>query len=110
VYAYTAKKSSHLTVALDEVVTVVDSKKSWWIVRNAQGQEGKVPSNYMELISDSEATNMEGEPWFHADIVDRTVAERRLSTSVQTLIRPARHCASHASGQPQLTLNLPSSM
>lgn len=85
VYAYNADKSSHLTVALDEVVTVIDDKKSWWLVRNAQGREGKVPSNYMELTSGSEAT-MEGEPWFHGDIVDRTVAERRLSSSVQTLI------------------------
>lgn len=85
VYAYNADKPSHLTVSLDEVVTVIDDKKSWWLVRNAQGREGKVPSNYMELLSGSEAT-MEGEPWFHGDIVDRTVAERRLSSLVQTLI------------------------
>ena len=88
VFAYNAEKPTHLTVALDEVVTVLDDKKRWWVVRNAQGKQGKVPSNYMELVSDSAAAaaasapSMDAEPWFHADIVDRTLAERRLSAYV----------------------------
>lgn len=96
-FAYTATKESHLTIDEGEIVTVVNNEKSWWVVRNAAGQSGKVPSNYMELVgaSDSSTTatspasagtsGMENMPWFHADINDRTVAEHRLSVCVLVL-------------------------
>ena len=34
----------------DEVTVLDDSMKNWWRVRNAEGNEGKVPSNYLVVI------------------------------------------------------------
>lgn len=58
-YEWKATADEHLDVAEGEVVTVINDAKKWWNVRNAQGKEGTVPSNYMEKIGDAEPVGFE---------------------------------------------------
>ena len=39
-----------LSMSKGEKMTVVDDSKNWWIVTNAAGEQGKVPSNYVDKI------------------------------------------------------------
>ena len=49
-YEWKATADEQLDIAEGEIVTVINDAKKWWTVRNAQGSEGTVPSNYMEKI------------------------------------------------------------
>ena len=46
---FAPKKADQLELTKGEEVTVLDDSKNWWQVRNAEGKEGKVPSNYLVL-------------------------------------------------------------
>jgi len=39
-----------LSMTKGEKMSVVDDSKNWWVVKNAAGHQGKVPSNYVEKI------------------------------------------------------------
>lgn len=52
-YAWTATGDEQLDVQEGEIVTVLDDDKKWWRVRNSQGMEGTVPSNFFEKLEDS---------------------------------------------------------
>lgn len=67
-------KPDHVALKEGEAVTVLDSSKRWWHVRTKNGQEGRAPSNYLEL-----EPPLESFPWFHEDVKDRFLAEKRLN-------------------------------
>jgi len=46
-YPYTATVEGQLTMVQGEVFTVLDASGNWWKLRNASGQEGVAPSNYL---------------------------------------------------------------
>lgn len=71
---YQARKQEHVNLVKHEIVTVLDDSSKWWLVRKSNGDEGKAPSNYLELIS-----SLAEFDWFHADIRDRSLAEQRLN-------------------------------
>ena len=49
-YDFDAQGDDELTVRENEVVTVVDKENDeWWSVRNASGQEGVVPAQYVQI-------------------------------------------------------------
>ena len=50
-----ARDRHHLSLRKNEVLEVLDDSKLWWLVRNAQGDVGKVPYNYMRLVEDDVA-------------------------------------------------------
>ncbi|XP_061662323.1 epidermal growth factor receptor kinase substrate 8a [Syngnathoides biaculeatus] len=47
-YDFVARNTSELSVLKDELVEVVDDRKQWWKVRNADGSLGYVPNNILE--------------------------------------------------------------
>ncbi len=49
-YAYTASQPGDLTIAKEEILTIVEERPNWWKARNARGNEGFVPSNYLGVI------------------------------------------------------------
>lgn len=50
-----ARDRHHLSLRKNEVLEVLDDSKLWWLVRNSQGDVGKVPYNYMRLVEDDVA-------------------------------------------------------
>ena len=46
-HPYTASADNQISMARGEVLTIVDDSGEWWRVRNASGQEGLVPSNFV---------------------------------------------------------------
>lgn len=50
---YEAKKAGQLTITKGDKLQILDQSGKWWLAKNAEGQEGKVPSNFMEIITDS---------------------------------------------------------
>ena len=49
-YDFDAQGDDELTVAENEIVTVVDKENDeWWLVRNTGGKEGVVPAQYVQL-------------------------------------------------------------
>lgn len=75
-----------MTLKAEEVVTVIDDTKPWWQVLTANGTEGKAPSNYLQRVENTDVAHVNHGPqavesysWFHADCVDRTLAEQRLN-------------------------------
>lgn len=51
-FAWTATTDDQLTCAEGEIMTILDNSRRWWKMRNSRGDEGDVPSNYMELVED----------------------------------------------------------
>lgn len=49
--SFQARKPDQLTISPGEELDVINDTMKWWIVRAASGQRGKVPSNYVTLIS-----------------------------------------------------------
>ena len=49
---YAADEDSRVSFAKGEVVVVLDSEDVWWLVRTADGAEGKAPSNF-ECVCES---------------------------------------------------------
>ncbi|KAL7421316.1 cytoskeletal protein binding protein [Cryptotrichosporon argae] len=55
-YDFTAQGDDELSVSEGERLTIVDQENDeWWLVRNAQGQEGVVPAQYVERANGSGA-------------------------------------------------------
>lgn len=83
VYEYVGQKPGQLSLREGEIVTVLDDKKAWWKARNSQGQEGKVPSNYLEIVPDEEVSAVV-EPqqlhYYHPNI-SRQEAEQKVAES-----------------------------
>lgn len=50
-YSFDAQGDDEVTVKEGENIFIIDSEKSseWWMVRNASGQEGVIPSSYIEV-------------------------------------------------------------
>lgn len=65
-YVYDARDSEELSILKSDPLEVVDDGGTWWKVRNEAGQEGLVPSNYVELVVVSppgpSRTNLADEP------------------------------------------------
>ena len=49
---FTAAKAGQLTITKNQVVSVLDDSKKWWVVLTDSGEQGKVPSNYLKLLED----------------------------------------------------------
>eukprot|EP00043_Microstomoeca_roanoka_P018929 m.207019 g.207019 ORF g.207019 m.207019 type:complete len:661 (-) comp16912_c2_seq3:1654-3636(-) len=97
---FTASDASQLSIQQDEMLTIVDDTQLWWVARNARGEEGFVPSNFMEVVSTASETapapetprREEDEPWFHGAMHSRVDAEAKLKAMAQTgafMIRPS---------------------
>jgi hypothetical protein len=50
-FAYQGQNESELTISENEILTVVEGTGDWWLVKNNQGHQGYVPSNYVEKIT-----------------------------------------------------------
>lgn len=50
-FAYKGQNESELTISENEILTVVEGTGDWWLVKNNQGKQGYVPSNYVEKIT-----------------------------------------------------------
>lgn len=48
-YDYSARDAEELTIAKNDMLTVVDDSGTWWRVGNERGQTGLVPSNYVQV-------------------------------------------------------------
>jgi len=49
-FAFTATQSDELSFSIGEELFVVATNGDWWIVQNKAGQQGLIPSNYVELV------------------------------------------------------------
>jgi len=54
--SFDKKKDSQVSIKKDEIVTIIDDSKNWWIVRNQAGEEGKAPNNYLKRLPQEAAT------------------------------------------------------
>ena len=53
-YDFDAQGDDELTVKENDSITLVDrSDDEWWLVRNARGQEGVVPAQYVQIGGDA---------------------------------------------------------
>ena len=59
-YAYQGQNESELTISENEILTIVEGTGDWWLVRNNSGQQGYVPSNYVEKITGFPPTSSSG--------------------------------------------------
>ena len=59
-YAYQGQNDSELTISENEILTVVEGTGDWWLVRNNSGQQGYIPSNYVEKITGFPPTSSSG--------------------------------------------------
>jgi len=50
-FVYQGQNESELTISENEILTVIEGTGDWWLVKNNQGQQGYVPSNYVEKIT-----------------------------------------------------------
>lgn len=83
-FGYEAAKEGHLTIIEGEEVVVLDDTRKWWLVRNASGAQGSVPSNYLAIIegagsstANADLFNLDSFEWFVGDM-ERPEAEDRL--------------------------------
>ncbi|KAL6458933.1 hypothetical protein MHYP_G00324050 [Metynnis hypsauchen] len=58
IYDFTARNRQELSVLKGEVVQVIDKSRQWWIVRNNRKEEGHVPQNVLEPMSEEEPPRM----------------------------------------------------
>lgn len=49
-YDYSANQEEELSIRKNEKLTLMDSSKTWWRVKNSSGATGYVPSNYCKKI------------------------------------------------------------
>ena len=50
-FNYKANDGEELGIVKGEMLQVIDDKGTWWKVRNTGGDEGLVPSNYIEVVA-----------------------------------------------------------
>ena len=106
-YDFDAKKPGHMSISEGTMVDIVDDSGPWWRARNpSTGEEGLIPSNYVEVVEGAGAgkKRLEEEDWFEPKI-DRRDAESRVSRNAvgSFLVRPSK---SHA-GSFTLTARYP---
>ncbi|XP_053304689.1 epidermal growth factor receptor kinase substrate 8-like protein 2 isoform X2 [Spea bombifrons] len=59
-YDFTARNANELSVLKDEVLEVVEDNKQWWKLRNRARQEGYVPYNILDVVSNEESSEPDG--------------------------------------------------
>lgn len=59
-YSYVAAQAGDLSIAKDEILTILEERPNWWRAQNRSGQTGFVPSNYVTTME----RGIESEPWF----------------------------------------------
>ncbi|CAF1162187.1 unnamed protein product [Adineta ricciae] len=54
-YDFIAESSNELTFYANEILTITSAAdgQAWWYARNTAGQEGAIPANYIEVITDT---------------------------------------------------------
>eukprot|EP00052_Salpingoeca_macrocollata_P001091 m.23829 g.23829 ORF g.23829 m.23829 type:complete len:677 (-) comp11095_c0_seq1:50-2080(-) len=62
-FAHVATEPTDLSINVGDKLTIMDcTEQHWWKARNAQGQTGFVPRNYVRRLG------IESEPWYHGKI------------------------------------------
>lgn len=52
--------SGELSFDEAEVLLILNQDENWWLARSTAGHEGLVPSNFMEVISDTSSSKNDG--------------------------------------------------
>ncbi|KAI9144606.1 P-loop containing nucleoside triphosphate hydrolase protein [Paraphysoderma sedebokerense] len=56
IYEFRKEEEGELTVQGNEIVEILDKDENgWWLARNSSGEEGWVPSNYLEEVKSGQA-------------------------------------------------------
>ena len=72
-------------------LTILDDSDLWFMAQNAAGDQGLIPSNFVEIVVDVPAPAapqpppLEEEPWFHAGLKSRQQAEQLLKAQCVAL-------------------------
>ncbi|XP_054552402.1 epidermal growth factor receptor kinase substrate 8 isoform X2 [Talpa occidentalis] len=54
-YEFKARNHSELSVVKDDILEILDDRKQWWKVRNANGDSGFVPNNILDIVRPPES-------------------------------------------------------
>ena len=54
---FTATSEKELSITRGELVQVLNDTRNWWLVKNKHGSRGFVPSNMLELVSTTQASD-----------------------------------------------------
>ncbi|KAJ0068745.1 hypothetical protein NL108_010817, partial [Boleophthalmus pectinirostris] len=61
-YDFTSRNHRELSIAKGDTVELLDRSRQWWKVRNAQGEEGYVPNNILQLMDQLNEEDLDGPP------------------------------------------------
>ncbi|XP_039264480.2 epidermal growth factor receptor kinase substrate 8-like isoform X1 [Styela clava] len=61
-FDFTGRNKNELSVAQDELLEILQDDKSWWKVRNKQGNIGYVPGNQVVVISHKATSSSSSDP------------------------------------------------